>query len=259
MWATFVISLELHKVNNRPMGANWPNLVTLHGRNHPQPSVYLCTLSAYKWHFWVKVKSSGKCHSLPCEHFKPFQAAKKTVSDSRKFRPKNVQGSMLWSHFSAIFVTSRQKNGVFSFKNQCYGLLLAKTNSSLSKNDIFFSKIFRQKYFKNQNTNLEDRCLIGRGRWGAGWPDLGTFSLIWAIFLFSAVFIENYRSSPYFCTTFFYGKNVMHKFWHKNGLGCILGDIFTSSSGQPGWGVGRIAQSTQKVNRSNLRRSRCCQ
>jgi hypothetical protein len=35
-------------------------------------------------------------------------------------------------------------------------------------------------------------------------------------------------------TTFFYGKGYLRIRFHKNGLGCMLGDFFTNASGHPG-------------------------
>jgi hypothetical protein len=54
----------------------------------------------------------------------------------------------------------------------------------------------------------------------------------WATFLFGQLF-ENYRASPKIWTTFFPRKKLCINF-DKSGLGYILGDFFTNSSGHPG-------------------------
>jgi hypothetical protein len=51
--------------------------------------------------------------------------------------------------------------------------------------------------------------------------------------LLGAVFLT-YRSSPHFWTTFFHCKSDV-LILTKNGLGYILGDFFTNSSGHLGW------------------------
>jgi hypothetical protein len=52
------------------------------------------------------------------------------------------------------------------------------------------------------------------------------------IFYFGQIFFS-YRSSPNFKTYFFHGKNPVLVFDTKNGLGYILGTIFTNSTGHP--------------------------
>jgi hypothetical protein len=61
---------------------------------------------------------------------------------------------------------------------------------------------------------------------------LAEFSPIyWANFLFGQ-FFEDYKISPIYWATFFNGKSYAYNLT-KNGLGYILGDFFTSSSGHP--------------------------
>jgi hypothetical protein len=45
--------------------------------------------------------------------------------------------------------------------------------------------------------------------------------------------LENYRNSPQFCATYFQSRDYV-SILTKNGLGYILGDYFTNSSGRPG-------------------------
>jgi hypothetical protein len=52
-------------------------------------------------------------------------------------------------------------------------------------------------------------------------------------------FSEIYRSCPNFWAAFFTVKVKITTILTKNGLGYILGDFFTNSSGHPGWFVGR--------------------
>jgi hypothetical protein len=44
--------------------------------------------------------------------------------------------------------------------------------------------------------------------------------------------IENYKNSPQ-CGTTFLTARILQYFGQKNGLGYILGDFFTNSSGHP--------------------------
>jgi hypothetical protein len=60
------------------------------------------------------------------------------------------QGSMLWSQFSAIFDTFRQKNWRFSQKPMLWSIFL-KNSFVLSQKRQYFRWIFRRKYFKNHN------------------------------------------------------------------------------------------------------------
>jgi hypothetical protein len=61
-----------------------------------------------------------------------------------------MQGSMLWSQFSAIFDNFRRKNWRF-YQNQCYDQNFAYFRFVLSQKRQFFRLIFRRKYLKNHN------------------------------------------------------------------------------------------------------------
>jgi hypothetical protein len=79
------------------------------------------------------------------------------------------------------------------------------------KNANFFAEFFLRKYFLNHN--------IG--------PRLGEFSPIWLIVYFGQL-IENYRSSPDFCATFFPRLRLCINFDNR-GLGFTLG-VFSKTN-----------------------------
>jgi hypothetical protein len=51
-----------------------------------------------------------------------------------------------------------------------------------------------------------------------------------------AVFFQNHKSSPNFLATFFLSIDCV-LFFSNIGLGYILGEFATNSSGHPGWGL----------------------
>jgi hypothetical protein len=60
---------------------------------------------------------------------------------------------------------------------------------------------------------------------------IGRIFAQWAIFYFKQI-LENYKSRPHFCATFFPSTGY-ELILTENGLGNILGNFFTNSSGRP--------------------------
>jgi hypothetical protein len=107
---------------------------------------------------------------------------------------------------------SAKKIGVF-LKNQCYDNFLCKITFCLSQKRQFFSLNISARYLKNHNIGLR----------------LGEFSpneLLFAL----GIFLENYTKSPTVWVYFF----PLCINYDKNGLGYVLGDVFTNSYGHPG-------------------------
>jgi hypothetical protein len=67
---------------------------------------------------------------------------------------------------------------------------------------------------------------------------LGDVSHTWRVFTLGSFLKIIYLSSTNLWVTFFHGKKLCINF-DKNGLGYILGDFFTSSSGHPARNAGR--------------------
>jgi hypothetical protein len=65
---------------------------------------------------------------------------------------------------------------------------------------------------------------------------IGRILVYWANIFFGQLF-ENDRSSQIFWRFFIPRKKVCINFGTKNGVGNILGEFFTNSSGHPGQGV----------------------
>jgi hypothetical protein len=55
--------------------------------------------------------------------------------------------------------------------------------------------------------------------------------------LLGAVFFENVRSSPHFCSTFFLSTDYVHINFDKNWVWQHFGRFFTNSSGHPDVGA----------------------
>jgi hypothetical protein len=65
-----------------------------------------------------------------------------------KQKGKQIQGSMLWSQFSAIFANFLQKIGVF-LKNQCYDQIFLF--ALFCGENAIFAEFFGENIFKNHN------------------------------------------------------------------------------------------------------------